>query len=103
VRYLAAGVAQRLGDIEGGRADVDAALRLRPDEFATLYNAACFHSLAGESERALELLERAMRAGKGYLDWIEHDPDLVNVRALPRFRDLVAELQAPKASPAASG
>jgi adenylate cyclase len=103
VRYMAAGVALRVGDVAGGRDDIETALRLRPDEFATLYNAACFHSLLGEGERALALLERAISAGTGYPDWIDNDPDLANIRALPQFRELLARMRAHKASPAAAG
>jgi adenylate cyclase len=91
-RYMAATLHLRVGDVEAGHADIEAALRLRPEEFSTLYNAACFYSLAGENARSLDLLERAVRAGKGYPDWIAHDPDLDKVRDEPRFQALLAKL-----------
>ena len=89
VHYLAAGAHLRLGDATAGARAIDRALALRPDDFGTLYNAACYFALAGDSERALDLLERAT-AGGGYPDWIEHDPDLVSLREQPRFRELLA-------------
>ena len=89
-RYLAAGLQLRLGDVEGGRRNVEAALRLRPEDFGTLYNAACFHALAGEPERALDLLDRAIATGQGFRDWIEHDHDLASLHGLPRFRQIMA-------------
>lgn len=91
-RYMAAGLQLRLGDKEGGRSNVEAALRLRPDDFGTLFNAACFHANAGEAERALDLLDRAIATGQGFRDWIEHDHDLDSLRGLPRFREIMARL-----------
>jgi adenylate cyclase len=90
VFYLAAGSHVRVGDIAAGRAAMETALRLRPDDYGTLYNGACFYSLVGDTERALELLEQAGRTGSGYLDWLEHDPDLAPLRGLPRFQAMLA-------------
>jgi adenylate cyclase len=91
-QYLAAGLLQRLGRGEEGKAFAEKALRMRPNDFGTLYNVACFYSLAGDCERALELLERAIGHGGGYYDWIIHDNDLLALRDLPRFRQLVEGL-----------
>jgi adenylate cyclase len=91
--YMAAGLLQRQGRREEGRDFAEKALRLRPDDFATLYNVACFYSLDGDCERALDLLERAIRNGGGYYDWIMHDSDLAALRELPRFQKLVTELR----------
>ncbi len=96
-RYLAAGLQLRLGDREAGRRNIEAALRLRPNDFGTLYNAACFHALAGEPDQALDLLDRAISTGQGFRDWIEHDHDLESLRALPRFREILARLDTPAA------
>jgi adenylate cyclase len=90
--YLAAGMQVRLGDPEGARRNIEAALRLQPDDFGTLYNAACTYTHLGEIERALDLLERALSAGQGFREWIEHDPDLAVLRTLPRYRAIVARL-----------
>lgn len=91
--YMAAGMQNRLGDKEGGRRNVEAALRLRPDDFGTLYNAACFHAQAGEPDRALDLLDQAVATGQGFRDWIEHDSDFDPVRNLPRFGGIVARMR----------
>jgi adenylate cyclase len=90
--YLAAGMQVRLGDIEGGRRNVEAALRLQPDDFGTLYNAACTYTHMGDTERAFDLLERAISVGHGFRDWIEHDSDLASLRGLPRSRKIMARL-----------
>ena len=90
MHYLAAGAYARLGDPQAGCAAMEKALRMRPDDYGTLYNGACFYTLTGDHARALDLLERAIQAGVGYPDWIEHDPDLASLRSLPRYRELVA-------------
>jgi adenylate cyclase len=91
--YLAAGMQVRLGDVEGGRRNVEAALRLQPDDFGTLYNAACTYTHMGETDRAFDLLERAVSVGHGFRDWVEHDPDLDSLRSLPRYREITASLK----------
>ncbi|HEY9112216.1 MAG TPA: tetratricopeptide repeat protein [Rhodanobacteraceae bacterium] len=90
--YLAAGMQVRLGDIEDGRRNVEAALRLQPDDFGTLYNAACTYTHMGDTERAFDLLERAVSVGHGFRNWIEHDSDLASLRGLPRYREILARL-----------
>lgn len=59
------------------------------------YNIACTHALLGEPDAALDYLERDLRENhptKGSLeqkrDWARKDPDLANVRNLPRFERL---------------
>ena len=91
-RYMAALLQLRMGDLEGGRRNVEAALRLRPDDFGTLYNATCFYAIAGETTRALDLLDYAVAAGHGFRGWIEQDSDLANLHGLPRFKEIVARL-----------
>ncbi|HET7557133.1 MAG TPA: hypothetical protein VFK08_03560, partial [Rhodanobacteraceae bacterium] len=98
--YLAAGMQLRLGDVDGARRNIETALRLQPDDFGTLYNAACTYTHMGENERALDLLECAIATGGGFREWLERDSDLDGLRALPRFGQILArmderKLQAP--------
>jgi hypothetical protein len=43
----------------------------------------------GESEEALDCLEKAVQLGFGLRGWIENDADLVSLRADPRFQALL--------------
>jgi adenylate cyclase len=87
-----AGLYARLGQREAGIPYVEAAMRARPDDFSTLYNAACYYSLAGDVERALDVLEQACTLGGGSRDWFDHDTDLDALRESPRFKALLARL-----------
>lgn len=94
--YLAPGVLQQVGRLDDAHRLAERALALGPDDWSALYNVACFHSAIGETDRALELLEKVVRAGGGYREWLENDPDLDPLRALPRFQALLAELHVPE-------
>ena len=50
-------------------------------------NSACTFAVLGESNRALDLLERAMALGWGDREWIQKD-DLASLHGDPRFRDV---------------
>ena len=102
-RYLAAGLQARLGDHEGGRRNMEVALRLQPEDFGTLYNAACFHAQIGDADRALDMLDRAVDTGQGFREWIEHDHDFVAIRDLPRFQAILSRLDASPGHPAPAG
>jgi adenylate cyclase len=93
LHYMAAGLLQRLGRSNEGRVYAEKALAMHPEDFATLYNVACYYSLAGDCERALDLLEKAIGQGGGNFDWMMHDADLAALRDLPRFRRLLTELR----------
>ncbi|GAB3752735.1 hypothetical protein GCM10028795_22310 [Lysobacter olei] len=93
--YFAAIMQLHLGQPEAGRRSIETALAMRPDDYGTLYNAACFYALLGETDTALDLLERAINTGEGFPEWIEHDDDLANLRPLSRFRALIARLDPP--------
>jgi adenylate cyclase len=99
VRALLLGSVQAAheGDAERARGLGDRAMAARPDDFSTAYNVACAHALLGEHERALELLDRAVRHGRGNLGWIEHDTDFASLRGDPRFEAIVERLRAASA------
>ena len=90
-RYIASGLMLRQGHRDESLALAEQALALRPDDFSTLYNVACTYSLAGEHDRALDLLERALARG-GFVDWMVHDPDIAAVRDTPRFQAMIQKL-----------
>ncbi|HEX7375137.1 MAG TPA: TIR domain-containing protein [Steroidobacteraceae bacterium] len=88
-----AGVLMTLGRLEESRQFSERALALRPDDGSTHYNAACCAAIAGDYERAIDLLVRAADLGYGNVDWMLHDNDLVPLHGHPRFQALAARLQ----------
>jgi len=67
-------------------------LDLDGDAAAVQYNAACTFAVLGETERALDLLERAIAVGWGDRGWLEHDGDLASLHGHPRFGALLERM-----------
>lgn len=91
---LATVQAARLGNRARSRELAARALSVRPDAFATFYNVACAYAVLGDREEALEMLDRAVKQGRGNLEWIEQDPDFDTLRGDPRFESIVNRLRA---------
>lgn len=75
-----------------GEALLARALELKPENPGVLYDCACAYALIGETDRALDLLERAVAAGRGFRGWYESDSDLDAIREHPRFREIMARV-----------
>ncbi len=67
---------------------------MRPSDALVIYNLACSLSLVGRIEDALEKLEAAITLGYRDRNHIKDDPDLENLRAHPRFKELESRLRA---------
>ncbi|MFT3697817.1 MAG: protein kinase [Kofleriaceae bacterium] len=65
---------------------------LAADDPSVLYNVACALVRAGYPEPALDTLEQAVGMGFGQRTWFEHDSDLDDLRATPRFIQLLERL-----------
>lgn len=93
-RYLGASILEVLGRSEEAAQWGVLAEEMHPDDLATMYNLACFHSIAGRVSKALDLLEHGADLGWDRLEWAEHDADLDNIRADPRFARLLERMRA---------
>ncbi len=91
--YLGAGAQLLLGRRRECLEWAERALALEPDEPSVLYNVACAYAQAGEPDKAMGLLERAVLPGMANRIWLEHDSDLDSLRELPRFKAFVATLK----------
>lgn len=75
-----------LGEFDRAKEWAARALAIDPDDVLTQYNVACFCSLVGEYERAIDLLLGLLpRAGHQTKEWVKHDSDLDPIRDNPRF------------------
>jgi adenylate cyclase len=84
------------GQVEQGLEMARRLLRLAPNDASTLYNTACAFANAGRHDEALELLERRVRMGGLYRQWVERDPDLAGLRDHPRFQALLEHMSSPR-------
>jgi tetratricopeptide (TPR) repeat protein len=81
----------RAGNAEQGRAAMREALEREPDAWQGAYNAACFEALAGETDAALEYLQRAVELDpREVRRYAPEDTDLDSVRDDPRYAELLA-------------
>jgi adenylate cyclase len=78
----------RLGERQAGLRWAEKAVAIDPNDPGIQYNVACLFALEGESTRAIESLEAAVRAGFAHKAWVEKDPDLDSIRDDPRFKAL---------------
>ena len=95
---LGLGALAELGEVEKAIQFAERSLSIDGENPDTLYNVACGYALIGESERALDCLERAGLRGMAIAEWAENDSDLESLRALPRFRKLMDDLKQQEAA-----
>jgi len=91
---------RRLGHAQGAERFFERARKVRPDSWMPVYNLACLKASLGSPDEALDVLLTEL-PGKGFPDsaLLETDPDLVSVRELPRFQELLRALSPPAAAP----
>ena len=65
------------------------AVAIDPTDTSILYNVSCTYSEAGEVEKALDHLEKAVAAGFNQKEWIINDGDLEPLRDHPRYQALI--------------
>jgi serine/threonine protein kinase/Flp pilus assembly protein TadD len=89
--YLGAINLERIGQSEKAQQWATRAYALDPKHPVMVYNLACFHSVAGRVEEAIDFVEKALDLGFLHKEWYLTDSDLANVRENPRFRRALAE------------
>jgi tetratricopeptide (TPR) repeat protein len=79
--------------IESFKKLIEAHPKAGPVVLSSAYNTACCHALLGETDNALEWLEKAVKLGYSDADHIDKDSDLDSLRNEPRFRAIVEQLK----------
>jgi adenylate cyclase len=86
---LGAGALVKIGERTRALEWASRALTIAPDDPVTLYNVACTYATLGESDQALDLLERwSAQAHPAMKDSAAEDSDFESIRGHPRFRKL---------------
>ncbi len=93
--YMGGSALARLGEGARAREWANQALAINSTDATVLYNVACIYSSSGEVDESISLLERAVAAGFGHWNWIEHDSDFDPLRASPRYKALLARKESP--------
>ena len=73
-------------------ANLERAIEIGGGSPVDFYNLACAYALAGNAEKSLDNVERAIGTGLRRRDQYESDPDLASLRELPRFKALMQAL-----------
>ena len=60
---------------------------------SALINAGCVHAKLGETDAAMDFLERVFALGFGKRDWIVNDPDYAILAPEPRFQQWLGRLK----------
>ena len=60
--------------------------QLRGDDPLTWYNLACSYSLLKRVDESIEALRRSVELGYADMNYLQKDPDLVNLRQSPKYR-----------------
>ena len=66
--------------------------QLRSDDSLSWYNLACSYSLLSRIDESLESLRKAIALGYRDMDYVQKDPDLLNVRRSPKYRAFLESL-----------
>jgi adenylate cyclase len=73
---------------------MDHAIKIDPSDRVVHYNMACAYALMGETDQALDYLEKMTRTGVRNMDWVKNDGDLDSLRDHPRFKKFMERLGA---------
>jgi serine/threonine protein kinase/Flp pilus assembly protein TadD len=79
----------KLGDKSKALGNIEKARRLAPSSRQVQWEAALIYELAGQRESALHALQAAIQGGQP-LDEVRGEPALANLRADPRYQQLIA-------------
>jgi len=75
----------RAGRFDEARALLHEGLEERPGSPPLLYDLACVEALAGESDKALELLNESVAGSERFREYAQTDEDFASIRDDPRF------------------
>ncbi|MGK2963762.1 MAG: protein kinase domain-containing protein [Gemmatimonadaceae bacterium] len=89
--YMGGSALARLGENTRAKEWANQALAINASDATVLYNVACIYSCSGQVDDAITLLERAVAAGFGHWNWIEHDSDFDPLRSSPRYQALLSK------------
>ena len=85
--FCLARLARQSGHEEQAAVWIERARPLLPAD--NFYSRACFDSIAGDADAAIEALRTALERREESVEWAREDPDFAFIRDDPRYRALV--------------
>jgi uncharacterized Ntn-hydrolase superfamily protein len=79
------------GDLAAAVGEAERAVAINPELPEALYDLACYYSLSGRTEEALETLGEAIRLSPDFKQMAAEDPDLEPLRTQDAFKILIGE------------
>ncbi|NNF02793.1 MAG: hypothetical protein HKN22_08915 [Bacteroidia bacterium] len=76
--------------LEEAKNKMQRAMELSPHEAIVMYNAACFYSMIGDKETAIQSLQQAVENGYEDFGYIAQDYDFKNIREEEGFKKILA-------------
>ena len=76
-------------DYRRARSSFESAIRLDPENVDPYYNLACLCTIKGETRKGLIHLKKAISLDPSAREWARRDVDLLRLRNLPQFREMV--------------
>lgn len=76
-------------DYQTAQTYFEKAARLQPKNVDPYYNLACVHSLKGEKKLGISNLKKACSLNKAVKHWARTDTDLINLKGIPEFENLI--------------
>lgn len=81
----------RVGETEEARQWMSTSMKNAPMDSIIQYNGACFYSITGDTEQALDCLENCLiKVVSISREWLEHDSDMDNIRNHPRYEKVIS-------------
>jgi adenylate cyclase len=83
-----------LGENDRAREWIARALAVDPDDPLTQYNVACGCTKLGDTDTALDLLERSLtKSGPERRAWVKHDSDFDALHSHPRYQQMIERME----------
>ena len=83
----------RNGNYQKAGEAFDEAFKIGDPNKGDFYNAACSWALAGNKEKALDYVDKAIESGWLQIDWLKKDPDLESLHGDPRWEAALEKLE----------
>jgi len=90
--WLLIGMCQkRVGRCDLAIESLENALILQPNNTVVLYNLACYHALAKQTNKCLKYLARCLHLDPAFCEFVNHEPDFNLIRTKPEFHKIMED------------